>query len=125
MKLSAILLGMFFVTSAFAFPYEVECTGKYNGQKIKATVEQNFGGGRFDYQRAEVTVDGVVSKYEVRGGPFGLYSYSYDNDGISLRVDLWPDSRPQWGSQYDGTLIVDVLDNARVRNLRCRFPNVM
>ncbi|HXH31296.1 MAG TPA: hypothetical protein VNJ01_10830 [Bacteriovoracaceae bacterium] len=122
MKLSVLFLSLFFVTSAFAFPYEVECTGKYNGAQVKVNVEQNFG-GQFDFVPAEIHYDGALSGYQVRGGSFGSYDYSYDGDGMSLRVTFWPDNGPRWGSFYDGVLVSENLGNVRIRNLRCRYPN--
>jgi hypothetical protein len=124
MKLTLVILGLVLALNVLAFPHDVECTGTFNGQKIAAYVEQNFGGDQFSYRDASVVVDGTTSEYEVRASRWGSYGLAFDGKGYSLTVDFWPDNSPRWGSFYTGTLVTAALENQKVRNLRCRFPNL-
>ena len=63
-------------------------------------------------------------QYNVTSGRFSDFNQIiYRAPGLSLEVDLWPDSNPRWGRSYSATLNSTDLNNEALVLLECHFPN--
>ena len=124
MKLLLITM-IIFSKTLFASINDFECKlSGSQGEEILVEVERSFNSsyrqinlnvfkqGQQNNYRYMTTArfDRVMNQIEFFGG------------GIDLRIDLWPDFRPQWGRFYLSELISFDLDNGRpFYNIHCQF----
>lgn len=123
MKFFSALFLLTFSFSSFAFFNELECDSSMSSSRISVEVEEPFPTGS-TFRWTRVFVDNNTFTYNVtvrRSG--GFNQIQYWGGGIRLEVDLWPDTNPQWGRTYRGSMTSsDVRDGASIP-LSCRFPN--
>lgn len=111
---------------SFASFNEVECRGYSESKNVYIEVEQSFPTNNvFKRMILAIASNGGQEnfQYTVTSRRYnGFNNIIYNDVGLRLEIDLWPDTNPRWGRYYRATLNSVVLGNGMVR-LDCQFPN--
>ena len=127
MKFMTTIAFLLISVSAFAGFNEIECQGNSGTKNVYLEIEQPFPTSNvFKRMLLSVASNGAQEnfQYTVTSRRYnGSNTILYQDGGLRLQVDLWPDINPRWGRSYRAALNSSDLNNGAAAVLNCQFPN--
>jgi hypothetical protein len=122
-----LTLSLYLISSTvFASMNEIECDGTNKTKMINLEVEQPFPSNSvFKRVNLSISDDNTQEnfKYTATTSRFGLRTILYQGADLRLEVDLWPDSEPRWGRNYQAILNSFEINEGSGLYINCQFPN--